>query len=120
MRDGYQATYQGVVYEASPDGETFRLYSTEPVEGFRKIHDRRYRLVVRADEASDFCYVRTTCVWREEPFIVLGEHDGWLRVEYTGGKAPVAATLGLEEFDFGVYQGWAPSTEVSDMREYRV
>ena len=41
-------------------------------------------------------------------------------MEYTGGKAPVAATLGLEEFDFGVYQGWAPATEVTDVREYRV
>ena len=50
---------------------------------------------------------------------MLGEADGWLRVEYTGGKAPVARTLGLEEFDFGVYQGWAPAAEVTDLREYR-
>ena len=120
MRDGYQATYHGVVYEASPDGELLRLYAAEPVDGFSRINDRRHRLVVRADDVDDFCYVRTTCRWRSEPFIVLGEHDGWLRVEYTGGKAPVAAALGLEEFDFGVYQGWAPATEVTDVREYRV
>ena len=120
MRDGYQATYQGVVYEASPDGEAFRLYTTEPAEGFTTDQRPPVPDVVAADDVEDFCYVRTTCIWRGEPFIVLGEHDGWLRVEYTGGKAPVAATLGLEEFDFGVYQGWAPATEVTDLREYRV
>jgi hypothetical protein len=120
MRDGYQATYEGVVYEASPDGETLRLYSAEAGDGFVQINPRRYRKIIALDAADDFCYVRTTCMWRNEPFIVLGEHEGWLRVEYTGGKSPVAATLELEEFDFGVYQGWAPANEVTDMREYRV
>ncbi len=42
------------------------------------------------------------------------------RVEYTGGKYPVAQALGLEEFDFGVYQGWAPAGEVTEVREQRV
>lgn len=120
MRDGYQVTYQGVSYEASPDGETFRLYASEPTDGFAQIHDHRYRRIVPASEVEEFHYVRTTCMWRGEPFIVLGEHEGWLRVEYTGGKAPVAETLGLEEFDFGVYQGWAPANEITDVREYRV
>ena len=120
IRDGYQATYGGVAYEASPDGELMRLYSPEPTVGFARINDNRYRLVVHANEVTDFCYVRTTCRWRGEPFIVLGEHDGWLRLEYTGGKAPVALGLNLEEFDYGVYQGWAPATEVVDVREYRV
>lgn len=120
MRDGYQATYNGVTYEASPDGDMLRLYSTEPTAGFDKINTGRYRKIVPVSSAENFCYVRTTCVWRSEPFIVLGEHEGWLRVEYTGGKAPVAASLDLEEFDFGVYQGWAPANEVTDLREYRV
>jgi len=120
MRDGYQATYRGVDYEASPDGETLRLYTSEPASGFEKIRDGRYRMVVPSEVVDDFCYVRTMCVWRSEPFIVLGEHEGWLRVEYTGGKAPVATSLGLEEFDFGVYQGWAPANEVTEMREYKV
>ena len=73
----------------------------------------------RPTRVEDFGYVRTTCMWQGEPFIVLGEADGWLRVEYTGGKAPVARTLGLEEFDYGVYQGWAPSAEVTNLNEYR-
>jgi hypothetical protein len=120
MRDGYQATIDGVVYEASPDGETLRVYSTEPAEGFTRINARRHLRIVPVESVDDFCYVRTTCTWRSEPFIVLGEHEGWLRVEYTGGKSPVAASLELEEFDFGVYQGWAPANEVTDLREYRV
>jgi hypothetical protein len=120
MRDGYQATFEGVTYEASPDGEMIRLYSTEPGPNFTMINENRFRAMIPASRAENFCYVRTTCTWRSEPFIVLGEHEGWLRVEYTGGKAPVATTLGLEEFDFGVYQGWAPSNEVTDLREYRV
>jgi hypothetical protein len=51
---------------------------------------------------------------------VLAEAGAWLRVEYTGGRAPVARALGLEEFDFGVYQGWAPVQEVNDLYEHRV
>jgi hypothetical protein len=120
IRDGYAARWQGAEYEASPDGDLVRLYRPDGFEGFEEVRPGRYRKVVPADEVDDLAYVRTTCVWRDQPFIVLGEHDGWLRVEYTGGRAPNAAELGLEEFDYGVYQGWAPRAEVTDLREYRV
>ncbi|GAA5177566.1 hypothetical protein GCM10023322_02540 [Rugosimonospora acidiphila] len=120
MRDGYVARWRGDEYEVSPDGDDMRLYSTQPRDGFEEIRRDRYRRTVPADEVSEFVYVRTTCYWRGEPFIMLGEHDSWLRVEYTGGKAPVAAELSLEEFDFGVYQGWVPAAEVTDVREQRV
>jgi hypothetical protein len=120
MRDGYVCRWRDEEYEVSPDGEDMRLYSTVPRDGFEELHPGRHRRTVPAGEIADFAYVRTTCTWRGEPFIVLGEHDSWLRVEYTGGKAPVAAALRLEEFDFGVYQGWAPAAEVTDIREYRV
>jgi hypothetical protein len=109
MRDGYQATWHQETYEASPAGDEVRLYATRPAEGFEELRPGRYRRVVR-----------TACVWRGQPFIVLAQHEGWLRLEYTGGLAPVAARLGLEEFDYGVYQGWAPAAEVSEVREYRV
>jgi hypothetical protein len=120
MRDGYVGRWRDEEFEVSPDGDEIRLYSETARDGFEEIRPDRYRRIVRADEVTDFGYVRTMCTWRGEPFIVLGEADSWLRVEYTGGKAPVAATLRLEEFDFGVYQGWAPVAEVSDLREYRV
>ncbi len=119
-RDGYVGRWRGEEFEVSPDGEEMRLYSAEPRDGFEEVRPGRYRRVVPADEVSEFGYVRTVCMWRGEPFIVLGEHESWLRVEYTGGRAPVAQALRLEEFDFGVYQGWAPSAEVTDLREYRV
>ena len=120
MRDGYVGRWHDEEFEVSPDGEEMRLYSPGPRDGFEELRPDRYRRIVPASEVTDFGYVRTLCTWRGEPFIVLGEHESWLRVEYTGGLAPVAARMGLEEFDFGVYQGWAPRPEVADLREYRV
>lgn len=119
MRDGYYARWRGREYEVSPDGPDMRLYSAEPADGFTPVRPGRLVRVVPAADVEDFAYVRTSCTWQGEPFIILAEVDGWLRVEYTGGKAPVARTLGLEEFDFGVYQGWAPAAQVSNVREYR-
>lgn len=119
-RDGYVARWRGDEYEASPDGDEVRLYRPEAADGFEEIREGRYRIIVPAAEVDDLSYVRTICSWRGEPFIVLAEQDSWLRVEYTGGKAPVARSLGLEEFDYGVYQGWAAATEVTDIREHRV
>lgn len=119
-RDGFVARWRGEEYEASPDGEEVRLYRADAEEGFEEIRPGRYRRILPADEVEDLAYVRTTCTWRGEPFIVLGEHDDWLRVEYAGGKAPVATRLGLEEYDFGVYQGWAAAAEVIELREHRI
>ena len=119
MRDGYYGRWRGREYEVSPDGTDMRLYSTEPADGFAQVRPDRFVHVVAADQVEGFCYIRTTCIWHNEPFIVLGEADGWLRLEYTGGKAPVARTLGLEEFDYGVYQGWAPAAQITGLAEYR-
>jgi hypothetical protein len=120
IRDGYAARWQGTEYEASPDGETVRLYRPDAADGFEEVRPGRYRQIVPATDVDDLVYVRTMCTWRNQPFIVLGEHEAWLRVEYTGGLAPVAAELGLEEFDYGVYQGWAPRAEIGELREFRV
>ncbi|MER7455614.1 hypothetical protein [Micromonospora sp. NPDC126480] len=119
-RDGFVARWQGREYQASPDGDGVRLYRPDEGDGFTEVRPGRYVRVVPAAEVDDLVYVRTTCTWKGQPFIVLGEHDGWLRVEYTGGRWPVAEALGLEVFDFGVYQGWAPAAEVSDLSELRV
>jgi hypothetical protein len=120
VRDGFVARIGEVEYEASPDGEHVRIYVSDPEDGFSEVRPGRHVRVLPLSDVDDLCYMRTTCIWREQPFIVLGEHDGWLRVEYTGGRAPVATELGLEEFDFGVYQGWAPKAEVTELREVRV
>jgi hypothetical protein len=120
MRDGFVARWQGEEYDASPDADLIRLYRNEPADGFTEVRPGRYVRILPAAEVADLSYVRTTCTWRGEPFIVLGAHEGWLRLEYTGGRAPIAEALGLETFDFGVYQGWARVSEVTDLRESRV
>lgn len=120
MLDGYMARWRGRDYEASPDGDQVRIYRSDPAEGFEDAAESRFRRVVPMAEVEELWYARTTCTWRGQPFIVLAGHDSWLRVEYAGGKAPAARALGLEEFDYGVYQGWAPVGEISDLREQRV
>ena len=120
IRDGYMARWRGRDYDASPDGDDVRLYAPHTEDGFEEVRGGRHRRIVPAAEVDDLWYVRTMCTWQGQPFIVLAEHESWLRVEYTGGRAPVARELGLEEFDYGVYQGWAPVAEVTDIREHRV
>lgn len=120
MRDGYFARWRGREYEASPDGDEVRIYQAEPGDGFEEVRPGRYVRAVPVAEVEDLVYIRTTCTWQGQPFIVLGQHETWLRVEYTGGRRPVAEALGLESFDFGVYQGWVRQSEVTDLREHRV
>lgn len=120
VRQGYVADWRGEEYEASPDGDDVRLYRALPAEGFEEITSDRYVRVVPAAEVTRLAYVSTHCTWRGEPFLVLGEHDGWLRVEYAGGSAQVAERLGLETFDRGVHQAWAPRGEVTGPAEKAV
>jgi hypothetical protein len=120
MRDGYVVTWRGREYDASPDADKVRIYAPEPGDGFEEVRPGRYVRVLEPGEFDGLAYVRTTCTWRGQPFAVLAEADAWLRVEYTGGRASVARSLGLDEFDFGVYQGWALADEVTDLYEHRV
>ena len=84
--------------------------STDPSrhEGFDEVREGRYVRVVRRPKWTRSSYVRTVCVWRGEPFVVLGRARGVVAGGVHRRPAPVARKLGLEEFDFGVYQGWAP------------
>jgi hypothetical protein len=119
VRDGFFAGWGGAEYEARPDGDQVRLYAAEPADGFDEVAPGRYRRSVPAGELDHLSYVITVCTWRGEPFQVLGEYGGWARVEYVGGQAPVAERLGLDLFDHGVYQAWAPRHELADIREER-
>jgi hypothetical protein len=119
MRDGFIAGWRGAEYEARPDADNVRLYAAEPADGFEEIAPGRHRRVVRAGELDHLTYVITLCTWRGKPFQVLGEYGGWARVEYAGGQAPFAERLGLDLFDHGVYQVWAPRHELEDIREER-
>lgn len=117
--DGYVARWRGVEYEASPDGEHVRLYATEPAEGFVGVGPGRYRAIVPQSSVEGFGYLRTVCHWHGEPFLVLAEDAGWLRVEYLGDTAGFPTRLRLEEFHDGVHQGWAPRHELADFRQER-
>lgn len=118
IRDGYLARWLGREYEASPgaDGEV-RLYVAEPADGFDELRPGRYRRIVPSIEVEALRYVRTTCRWRGEPFVVVGEHESWLRIEYSMGRAPVAERLGLDRIDHGVWQTWAARADVEELRE---
>jgi hypothetical protein len=121
IRDGYVARWRGTEYEATPgvDGEV-RLYAAVAQEGFEEVRPGRFAHIVRDTDVEDLRYVRTHCTWRGEPFVVIGEHGGWVRLEYTGGRAPVAAALGLETVDLGVYQIWVTGDEVDQLREENI
>jgi hypothetical protein len=118
IRDGYVARWRNASYEAAPgaDGEV-RLYSAVPAEGFEEALPDRFVRVVRGDEVESLRYVRSRCNWRGQPFVVLGEYDDWVRVEYVGGRAPVAAELELDQVDIGVHQAWVPRDQVQDIEE---
>lgn len=116
IRDGYVARWRGTEYDASPGADgAVRLYTAEPAEGFEETRQGRFRRVVALTELDALDYVRTTCRWQGEPFLVVGEHETWLRVEYTGGRATVAERLGLDQVDHGVWQAWAPRAEVAEL-----
>lgn len=115
VRNGYLATWYGVEYEASPGPDGVRLYRTDPADGFTEVAAGRYLRVVAPDEVT-VRYVQTTCAWQGVRFVVLGTHGSWLRVECLEDDA-TADRLGLERFDEGVRQGWAPMDRVTDLSE---
>jgi hypothetical protein len=117
MRDGYYAIWRGDEFEASPDGEQIRLYNPVHMAGFTETAPSRFVMVIPATEIDSLVYVKTLCTWQGEPFQVLGEHEDWVRVEYVGGHVTVAERLGLEAYDRGVYQAWAPRNDLTDIRE---
>jgi hypothetical protein len=121
IRDGFTARWRGTDYDAVPgvDGEV-RLYSATPAEGFEEVRAGRYLQIVADHDVESLRYVRTHCTWRGEPFIVIGEHGGWMRLEYVGGRAPVAVALGLDRIDGGVYQTWVSREEIEQLEEENI
>ena len=121
IRDGFTARWRGTDYEAVPgvDGEV-RLYSATPAEGFDEVRPGRFVQIVADHDVESLRYVRTRCTWRGEPFVVIGEHGEWVRLEYSGGRAPVAAALGLDRVDAGVYQTWISREEIEQLHEENI
>ena len=111
----------GREYEASPDGDHVRLYRAEPADGFDRGPARAGMSGwCRPTRSTNSCYVRTTCTWRGQPFIVLGEHDGWLRVEYTGGRPRWPRRWAWRSSTSASTRAGRRRPRSTDLREHRV
>lgn len=118
IRDGYIARWHGVEYDAAPSSCGAHLYTDQAgCHGFEEVATGRYRRIVPFGELDGFGYLATVGTFRGQPVKILAAHDSWLRIEYTGGLAPVAEQLGLDRMDRGVYQSWVPRHEVDNIRE---
>ena len=121
MRDGYVADWRGHEYEASPDGDDVRLYRPSRTRASRRSGPAGTCGCVPADRGRrtslrpHHVHLAGRAVHRARPSTTAG--CGW---STPAARRRSPARSGLEEFDFGVYQGWAPVDEVTDLSEYRV
>ncbi|GGO77445.1 hypothetical protein [Nonomuraea cavernae] len=119
---GYRARWQGVEYAANPDprpdGLWMRLRSPVPAEGFEEVEPGCFVRPVRADACEEAVFVTTVCVWRGEPFQVVGGIDDELLLEYIGGRVTVARRLELERVERGVHRCRVSLAEVVDLHEH--
>ncbi|MFG1920448.1 hypothetical protein [Cryptosporangium sp. NPDC048952] len=115
----YRAEWRGQVYEAfpAPPSSEIRLYSDSAADGFERVHEERWRRIVPLAEVTRLTYVRVVASWRGEPFLVRAFDGGQASVEYLGGSAVVAARLGCERVERGVYRARVSAGELSDVHE---
>lgn len=118
---GYRVRWQGEEYAASPqwrtDGLWLRLRRSEPADGFEAVTEELFVQPVPVADCTAVTFVSTVCQWRGASCLVLGERDAEVLLEYAGGSAPAARTLGLERIERGVYRGWVPREDVRGWRE---
>ena len=75
-------------YEASPDGDDVRLYRADPAEGFDEVAARPVRAGGAGRRGRRPRLRPHHLHLAGQPFIVLAEHDGWLRRRVHRRKAP--------------------------------
>lgn len=117
----YRARWRGTEFDAAPDydGEQLwmRLHRSTPTDGFDEVKPDCYVRPVPAAECDAIMFVTMVGELRAEPCQVHDEREAELLVEYVGGRAPVARSLGLERVERGVYRGWVPREDVRNLRE---
>ncbi|GAA4218988.1 hypothetical protein [Actinocatenispora rupis] len=116
IREGMFLVWRDQIYPANTDGARLLIYTDAPAEGFRQTAPGRYERDV-TDEDVNGAYVSTIGTWRGVPVKALYEHGDHIRIEYTGGRADVAESLGMERVDKGVYQIWTTRQELLDLHE---
>ena len=73
-----------------------------------------------AAEWDEVAFVTTVGEYRGHPCLVQDRRGYELLVEYTGGRADVARTLGMQRVERGVWRAWVPRAALRDQRESRV
>ncbi|WP_327092032.1 hypothetical protein OIE66_15785 [Nonomuraea sp. NBC_01738] len=117
----YRARWSGQLFEAAleqrEDGVWVRLLSDVPAQGFVALEADRHVRAVPAAECESVEFVTVVCRWRDEPFLVYGEREGELLLQYTGARVTVARRLGLERAERGVWRRWVAAAEIEGLHE---
>jgi hypothetical protein len=120
----YRARWRDADYAASPDPAAvelwIRLRRDEPAEGFEEVEPGCHVRTVPAAECESLHLLVTVCRWRDVEFQVRDERDGEVLLEYEGGSAPEARSLGLERIERGVYRRWVPRKDAGPVSERAV
>lgn len=120
----YRARWQGADYPASPDPSALelwiRLRREDPAEGFEEVEPGCHVRTVPAAECESLHLLITVCRWNDVDFQVCDERAGELLLEYQGGSALEARSLGLERIERGVYRRWVPCGDTGSVEELAV
>ncbi|HEY3505812.1 MAG TPA: hypothetical protein VGN37_23870 [Actinocatenispora sp.] len=119
IREGFHLVWRDAIYPANTDGTRLFIYTDTPTDGFFRTAPGRYERDVTAEDVSG-AYVSTVGTWHGVPVKALHDDGDRILVEYTGGRAPVAETLGMERVDRGVYQTWTTRGEIPDLHEVAI
>ena len=76
VHNGYRAAWNGTEYEASPDGQLVRLYTTTAVPGFEPVAPERFRKLVLLAELEWLRYVSTRARYRGDEVVILDVNAG--------------------------------------------
>jgi hypothetical protein len=104
--NGYRAGFDGAEFDASPDGDLVRLYSTEAVTGFELVGTGRYRRLVPAADLDWFGYLRSTATVDGHDAVVIEVRDGHALIEY-------------DHPEHGTRREWVTEEDLTDRRERR-
>lgn len=116
IREGLFVTWRKEMYPVSIELTGVFIYADKPLDGFREVAPGRYERNVMNDDIVG-TYISTVGTWRGAPVKALYDDGDRVRIEYIGGQAPLAESLGMDRVDKGVYQTWASRADLPDLHE---